>query len=410
MTTAAAEELEGAAPAAAQVAPKKKSKAMIVFPALLGLVGVVVGTTYALTHGRESTDDAQVEGRVLNVAPRVSGQVARVLVSDNQVVEEGQLVVQLDPADYQVRVDAARADLQAAQAQLDNARANLDLTEKTGNAAIRQAQGGLAQAASSVNTSQSAIVSAQADIDSAAARTKLAQSELERVRNLHATGALSQAELDHAQAEFDQANAALAQAKARLTSSRATTEGSTGGVILAQGRFAAADTLPQQIEVARATVALMDARVKQSESALKTAELNLSYTEIKAPRKGEVSRRTVEVGQSVSPERPLLAVIPLDDTWVVANYKEDQLSNMRTQQPVDLQVDAFGSRHFHGHVDSIAGGTGSRFSLLPPDNASGNFIKVVQRVPVLIRIDGDPGVLLRPGMSVSTTVDTRAGK
>ncbi len=410
MTTVAAEELEGVVPAAAQTAPKKKSKAMIVFPALLGLVGVVVGTTYALTHGRESTDDAQVEGRVLNVAPRVSGQVAKVLVSDNQVVEEGQLLVQLDPSDYQIRVDAARADLQAAQAQLDNAKANLDLTEKTGNAAIRQAQGGLAQAASSVNTSQSAIVSAQADIDSAAARTKLAQSELDRVRNLHSTGALSQAELDHAQAEFDQANAALAQAKARLTSSRATTEGSTGGVILAQGRFAAADTLPQQVEVARATVALMDARVKQSESALKTAELNLSYTEIKAPRKGEVSRRTVEVGQSVSSERPLLAVIPLDDIWVVANYKEDQLANMRTQQPVDLQVDAFGSRHFHGHVDSIAGGTGSRFSLLPPDNASGNFIKVVQRVPVLVRIDGDPGVLLRPGMSVSTTVDTRVGK
>lgn len=410
MTTAAAEDLQGGAAAADQAAPKKTSKARIVFPALLGVVGLVVGTTYALTYGRESTDDAQVEGRVLNVAPRVPGQVAKVLVQDNQVVEEGQLLVQLDPSDYQVRVDAARADLLAAQAQLDNAKANLELTEKTGNASIRQARGGLAQAASTVNTSQSAIVSAQADIDSAAARTKLAQAELDRVRNLQSTGALSQAELDHAQAEFDQANASLAQSKARLTSSQAATQGSTGGVILAQGRFAAADTLPQQIDVARATVALMDARVKQSESALKTAELNLSYTEIKAPRKGEVSRRTVEIGQAVSPERPLLAVIPLDDTWVVANYKEDQLSNMRTGQPVDMQVDAFGSRHFKGHVDSIAGGTGSRFSLLPPDNASGNFIKVVQRVPVLIRIDGDPGVLLRPGMSVSTVVDTRAGK
>ncbi|MEO7111144.1 MAG: HlyD family secretion protein, partial [Polyangiaceae bacterium] len=193
-------------------------------------------------------------------------------------------------------------------------------------------------------------------------------------------------------------------------SSQASTQGSTGGVILAQGRFAAADTLPQQIEVARATVALMAARVKQSESALKTAELNLSYTQIKAPRRGEISRRSVEVGQAVGPERPLLAIIPVDDTWIVANYKEDQLSKMRAGQPADLQIDAFGGRHFHGHVDSIAGGTGSRFSLLPPDNASGNFIKVVQRVPVLIRIDGDPGVALRPGMSVTTTVDTRAGK
>ncbi|MEO8876727.1 MAG: HlyD family secretion protein, partial [Polyangiaceae bacterium] len=177
-----------------------------------------------------------------------------------------------------------------------------------------------------------------------------------------------------------------------------------------QGRFAAADTLPQQIEVARATVALMDARVKQSDAAMRTAELNLSYTEIKAPRKGQIARRTVEVGQAVSPERPLLAIIPLDDTWIVANYKEDQLADMRTGQPVDMKIDAFGSRHFKGHVDSLSGGTGARFSLLPPDNASGNFIKVVQRVPVLIKIDGDPGVALRPGMSVSTTVDTRVGK
>jgi membrane fusion protein (multidrug efflux system) len=410
MTTAAADQLQSAAEAEQRAPEKKTSRAKIVFPALIGLVAIAVGGTYALTHGRESTDDAQVEGRVLNVAPRVSGQVLNVLVSDNQVVEEGQLIVQLDPADYQVRVDAARADLAAAEAQLANAQANLDLTEKTGSAAIRQARGGLAQAASTVNTSQSAIVSAQADIDSAAARTKLAQSELDRVRNLHSTGALSQAELDHAQAESDQATAALAQAKARLTSSQASTQGSTGGVILAQGRFAAADTLPQQVEVARATVALMAARVKQSESALKTAELNLSYTQIKAPRRGEISRRTVEVGQAVGPERPLLAIIPVDDTWIVANYKEDQLSNMHAGQPVDLQVDAFGSRHFHGHVDSIAGGTGARFSLLPPDNASGNFIKVVQRVPVLIRLDGDPGVSFRPGMSATTVVDTRAGK
>jgi len=395
---------------AAAATPKKSNRARVVFSSLLGAVAIVVGTTYALTYGRESTDDAQVEGRVLNVAPRVSGQVTKVLVADNQVVEEGQLIVQLDPADYLVRVDAAKADLQAAQAQLANATAQLELTQKTGTAAIRQARGGLAQAASTVDTSQSAVVQAQADIDASTARAKLAQSELDRVSKLHSTGALSQAELDHAQAESDQANAALAQSKARLTSTRAGTEGSTGGVILAQGRFAAADTLPQQIEVAKATVALMAARVKQSEAALQSAELNLSYTEIKAPRKGQVARRTVEVGQAVSPERPLLAVIPLDDTWIVANYKEDQLAEMRTGQPVDMKIDAFGGRHFKGHVDSLSGGTGARFSLLPPDNASGNFIKVVQRVPVLVKIDGDPGVSLRPGMSVTTTIDTRAGK
>lgn len=412
MAQATAGELQGvsAVKEEAKAEAKKPSRARTVFIALVGVVAVGIGTTYVLTHGRESTDDAQVEGRVLNVSPRVQGQVARVLVADNQVVEEGQPIIELDPTDFQVRVDAAKADLAAAQAQRDNAQAGLDLTERTASANLRQAKGGLAQAASGVNTSAAAVTQAQADIDSASVRVKLAQTELNRVKNLASTGSLSQAALDQAQAEYDQANAALAQAKARLTSSQANTVGSSGGVVLAQGRLAAADTLSQQVDVARANLALMDARVKQSEAALRTAELNLSYTTIKAPRKGQVARRTVEVGQTVDPSRPLLAIVPLDDTWIVANYKEDQLADMKPGQPADVQIDSFGRRHFHGHVDSIAGGTGSRFSLLPPDNASGNFIKVVQRVPVLIRLDGDPGVVLRPGMSSNVTVDTRVGK
>lgn len=412
--TTATQELEQAAVAAeveATAAPAKKpSKARRVFFGLLGIVAVVVGVTYALTYGRESTDDAQVEGRILSVSSRIQGQVAKVLVVDNQLVEEGTPLVQLDPTDYQVRLDAAKADLAAAQAQRDNAQANLDLTEKTASANLRQAKGGLAQAASGVSTSAAAVVQSQADIDSAEARVKLAQTELTRVKSLQSTGALSQAELDKAQAASDQANAQLAQAKARLVGSQASTQGSSGGVALAQGRVAAADTLTQQVSVARATLALMNARVAQSETAVHQAELNLSYTLIKAPRKGQIARRTVEIGQTVDQSRPLMAIVPLDDTWVVANYKEDQLADMKPGQLVSLTIDAFGRRHFKGHVDSIAGGTGSRFSLLPPDNASGNFIKVVQRVPVLIRLDGDSGVVLRPGMSVNTTVDTRVGK
>ena len=412
--TTATQDLNQAAAAteakAAEAPAKKPSRARQVFVGLLALVAVGVGTTYALTYGRESTDDAQVEGRVLNVSPRVQGQVAKVLVIDNQVVEEGTPLVQLDPADFQVRLDAAKADLAAAQAQRDNAQANLDLTTKTAIANLRQAQGGLAQAASGVNSSQAAVVQSQADIDAASARVKLTQTELTRVKNLQSTGSLSQAELDKAQADNDQASAQLAQAKARLVSSQASTIGSSGGVALAQGRVAAADTLVQQIEVAKANLALMVAKVAQSETAVRQAELNLSYTTIKAPRKGQIARRTVELGQTVDPSRPLMAIVPLDDTWIVANYKEDQLADMKPGQPVDLTIDSFGRRHFKGHVDSIAGGTGSRFSLLPPDNASGNFIKVVQRVPVLIRLDGDSGVVLRPGMSVNTTVDTRVGK
>ncbi|MEO8800294.1 MAG: HlyD family secretion protein [Polyangiaceae bacterium] len=413
MTTATQELQEAAVAAevpAVQAPAKKPSKARRVFVGLLGLVAVIVGITYVLTHGRESTDDAQVEGRVLSVSSRIQGRVAKVLIADNQLVEEGTPLVQLDPTDYQVHLDAAKADLAAAEAQRDNAQANLDLTEKTSSANLRQAKGGLAQAASGVNTSAAAVVQSQADIDSAQARVKLAQTELTRVKSLQSTGALSQAELDKAQADSDQANAQLAQSKARLVSSQASTQGSSGGVALAQGRVAAADTLTQQVSVARATLALMNARVVQSETAVHQAELNLSYTLIKAQRKGQIARRTVELGQMVDPSRPLMAIVPLDDTWIVANYKEDQLADMKPGQPVDLTIDAFGRRHFKGHVDSIASGTGSRFSLLPPDNASGNFIKVVQRVPVLIRLDGDSGVILRPGMSANTTVDTRVGK
>jgi membrane fusion protein (multidrug efflux system) len=159
-----------------------------------------------------------------------------------------------------------------------------------------------------------------------------------------------------------------------------------------------------QVRSARAQVELAVARLGQSDAAVEQAELNLSYTRVRAEVSGAVARRTVEPGQVVSPDRPLMAIVALDDTWVVANFKEDQLRDMRAGQKADIEVDTFGGRRFTGHVESFAPGTGSRFSLLPPDNASGNFTKVVQRVPVLVRLDGAPGVVLRPGMSASVTV------
>ncbi|MFP2912612.1 HlyD family secretion protein, partial [Pyxidicoccus sp. 3LFB2] len=164
-----------------------------------------------------------------------------------------------------------------------------------------------------------------------------------------------------------------------------------------------------QVQAAQAAVKLADAKLKQAQAALKLAELAVSYTQVRAPVAGVVSRRTVEVGQVVGPERPLMALVPQDDLWVVANFKEDQVGEMKPGQPVELTVDAFGGREFKGHVDSLAGASGARFALLPPDNASGNFVKVVQRIPVLIRFDGEAkDALLRPGMSAEVTVDTRS--
>jgi membrane fusion protein (multidrug efflux system) len=177
----------------------------------------------------------------------------------------------------------------------------------------------------------------------------------------------------------------------------------------AQGRLVAAQAGPAQVQAAEAAVKLAQARLQQTQAALSLAELAVSYTQVRAPVTGQVSRRTVEVGQMVGPERPLMAVVPQDDVWVVANFKEDQVGDMRPGQPVEVKLDAFSGRHFKGHVDSLAGASGARFALLPPDNASGNFVKVVQRIPVLVRFDEKPSELpLKPGMSAEVTVDLRS--
>jgi len=275
------------------------------------------GGWYALTMGRESTDDAQVEGRVMNVSARVAGQVLRVRVQDNQLVNAGDVLIELDPADYAAKVDAARADLAAAKASAAGARAALALTEKTAPANIVQAKGGITAATSQVASSHAAIEEAKADFAAADSRKTLASLNLERARALVEQKAIPQVELDSRQTEFDNASAQLEQARARRVSAEAALDGSSGGVVLARGRLRAADTSAEQVEAARAALALAEARVAQTASALAQAELDLSYTMVKAARRGVVSRRSVEEGQMVNPERSLFAIVPLDDVWVV---------------------------------------------------------------------------------------------
>jgi len=394
-----------AAPAAA-----RRPRALYVFAGLVAAAAAFAGTYYVHGLGRETTDDAQVEGRIVNVSPRITAQVAKVLVEDNQIVNEGDVLVELDKGDLAVKVDSARADLAAARAQLANGRAQLALTERNADATLTQAKGGIAQAAATLASSQAAITQGEADVEAARSRLGLAELDRKRAASLQAQGAVAQAEVDAANTAYDTAKGAFDQARARLDAAKAGTRGSSGGIVLAEGRLQAALTGPQQMEAQRAAVALAEARVQQSEASLAIAELNLSYTEIRAPRRGEVSRRTVEVGQQVSPDKPLLAVVPTDDVWVVADFKEDQLRDMRAGQHVSVQLDTYGGKSFPAHIDSVAGASGARFALLPPDNATGNYVKVVQRVPVLIRFDGDPGVALRPGMSADVTVDTRGAR
>ncbi|MEI9941088.1 MAG: HlyD family secretion protein [Pseudomonadota bacterium] len=403
----ASESVPGPSPV---VAPAKRSRAKILLPALIGVAAVVGGALYLHGKGKETTDDAFVESHVANVAPRVQGQVLHVLVHDNQAVNANDVLVELDDRDATARQHAAKADLESAEASLAAANAQLVLAQHSVDAGLRQAKGGVTQAFAMSGSSKAQIDQARADLVAAQSRAALTGMELNRTVKLHKDGAIAQAELDRSKAEDDQAQASVDQAKARLSVASVGLVNAGGGIESAQGRLAAAQTGPDQVLVAAAQVDVAKARVDQAKAALEQAELNLSYMKVRAPTRGVVSRRSVEPGQLVDPARPLLALTELDDSWVVANFKEDQIGSLRVGQPAQVSLDAFSGRSLNAHVDSFSGGTGSRFALLPPDNASGNFTKVVQRVPVLIRIDDKPqDLVLRPGLSAFVTVHTDGG-
>jgi membrane fusion protein (multidrug efflux system) len=385
---------------------KKKKKAPVVFVGLIGAAAVIAGIIYITRLGKEKTDDAQVEAHVANVSARIAGQVKRVLVEDNQPVTKGEVIVELDDRDQQVRVTAARADLAAAEAQLRQAQTQLALTDKTAKANLTMAKGGIAQAAAVTGSTQAIIDQAKADVAAAESRKQLTKSDRDRYERMLAGGAVAKAEVDARVAADTQADAQLAQAHAHLTTALANRSNSSGTAEAAEGKLLAASTVDEQLESARAQVALQEARVAQSQAALDRALLELDYTKVKAEISGALARRSVEPGQMVGPDRPLAAIVDLDDTWVVANLKETQLADIKPGQDVDVSLDTFGGE-LHGKVDSIAAGTGSRFSLLPPDNASGNFIKVTQRVPVKIKLADRGGQLLRPGMSADVTIHPR---
>jgi membrane fusion protein, multidrug efflux system len=387
--------------------PAPRRKVLYVLPLLTALAAAGGALGVLSGAGRETTDDAQIEAHVAYVAPHVAGQVKRVLVKDNQQVQAGDVLVELDDRDLRVRVTSARADVAAAEAALHERQTQLAVTEKSVGSNLTVARGGLQQAASVQGTTHASIEQARAEIVAAESRQKLAQLDFARAEQLYQSNVVARAALDASSAALEQANAGIEQARARLRSAEANRQNSYGTLESARGRLLLAESGPEQIEAARAAVEVQAAKLSQARAALAQAELNLSYTEIKAEISGVVSRRSVEVGQMASPERPLLALVPLDDTWVVANFKEDQIAHMKPGQLAEVEVDAFDGQKLRAHVESLAGGTGSRFSLLPPDNASGNFTKVVQRVPVLLRLDGRSELQLRPGLSAQVTVTTK---
>jgi membrane fusion protein (multidrug efflux system) len=398
------------------------SRARYIIPLVL-IALVIGGLLWWHFSGRESTDDAQVDGHITQMAPKVGGTVLRVAVTDNQAVSVGTVLVEIDPRDYQVAFNRAQAELASAQAAAEAAQVSVPIAHTEKSSGVTSAQGGVVQAEAGVVAAQREIESARARLAAAQAFARQRQAEAdraakdaERLKTLVAKEEISQQQYDAAATAAEAAHAALESAKAGVTEAQT-------GVSVAESRarqaeananqaaasLRTAQTGPQQVKVTRAQAAVALARVQQAEAALAQARLNLEYCTLKAPVAGIVSRKTVEVGQVVQPGQPLLALVDLDNLWVTANFKETQLDRMRVGQRVRVSVDALGGRSFEGRVDSFAAATGARFSLLPPENATGNYVKVVQRVPVKIAFDAgqDPERRLRPGMSVVPVVMLR---
>lgn len=365
------------------------AKWVLLVLALVVIAGVIFVWHYYSV--RESTDDAQIDGHLDPISARISGTVLRVLHDENEVVQAGTLLVELDPKDYEVALERARADLADAEANATAAQVGVPLTTTTSSSQ-------LAAADAAVNAAEKEVDSAKSRVQEADANYTKAADDLKRFQQLVQKDEVSRQ-------QYDSAVAAATAARATLDSAKSMVANAESRAAQARAQAASAHTVPEQVRVTKARATAAAAEVQRARAAVALAELNLQYTKILAPVSGILSKRNVEPGQVVQPGQPLFSIVNLDDIWVTANFKETQLKNMRVGQKVTIHVDAYG-RDYSGTVESISGATGARFSLLPPENATGNYVKVVQRVPVRIRFDKgqDPNHVLRPGLSVVPTV------
>ncbi|HEY1549574.1 MAG TPA: HlyD family secretion protein [Kofleriaceae bacterium] len=395
------------APKATVVAPvPKKKKATRAYLLLAGLALAAVGIYFVhgyITRDEVETDDAQVDADVVPISTRVTGVILKMGVQDNQQVQAGQVIAQIDDADYKAKVAAAQADLDAATAQAQSADAQVDITKSTSGGALSSAKAMLAGQGASVRSAAAQTDAAQAQVARAKAELIKAQADLDRAKKLHDAGAVSGQSLESAQATRDSEQAALDAANANLAAAHDAQAQAVSRVAEAQGRVEQSTPVDRQIASATAAAALAHARVDSARAALDIAKLQLGYTKIVAPTAGTVSRLGAHEGQMVQTGSTLVMIVPAT-TYVVANFKETQLDRIRPGDPVDIEVDAFGGA-LHGKVTSVSAGTGARFSMMPPDNATGNFVKVVQRVPVKIAWDsGQDLSQLHAGLSVEVKV------
>ena len=408
----AATPLAAAAPAvvvpATDDAPAKSRRKPFVILGVIAVVALgIIGVYTMMTSGRENTDDAQIAADVVPIGTRVAGAIARVHVKENQLVKRGDLLIEIDPSDYDARVQQAEAELATAKAQADGALAQVQIVDATSKGGLASAKAALSGSTAGVQSAGAQIAAAHAEAARADADLKKAQIDLERARTLRQANAVPQERLDSTQIAFDSAQAAKAQAEAQVALAEDARHSAESRVGEARGKVSQSAPIAPQIAAARANADLANARVRSAEASLALAKLQLSYTKIAAPADGFASKLTVHEGQLVGMGQPLIQLVP-SATYLVANFKETQVGHMHLGQPVAITVDALPGRSFEGKVDSLSGGTGASFSLLPADNATGNFVKVVQRVPVRVAWVNLPGdVDLRAGLSADVTVDVR---
>ena len=378
------------------------------------VLALVVGL-FLYYRNRESTDDAQVDGHITPIAAKISGRVEEVLVRDNEPVKDGQVLVKIDPRDYQAALDNAKAALALAQSEAQSAsvdvprtRENMASGTSNASAGLLGAEADLARAQAAFTQSQNSdLAYAQANVEKARANAQLAQADLERYRPLMDKGEISNQQFDAAQANAEATASALKAEQEKIAQAQSSIEMAKAQWNSAKARVEQARADVQQVSMRTADAQGKLAKVDEARAMVDAAQLNVSYTQIVAPRDGVVTHKQVEPGQIVQAGQGLLVVVPLQDVWVTANFKETQLKKMRAGQRAQVKVDTYG-KTFSGHVDSIAGATGAMLSLLPPENATGNYVKVVQRIPVKVIVDPIPEqkAILRPGMNVDVTVIT----
>ena len=387
------------------------------------VIPLLILVAWYIFSGRVTTDDAQVDCHITAVAPQVPGYVVNLYINDNTPVKAGDVLVQIDPREYEAEVAQAKANLDFAQAQANSAEIQIGLTRATTtqstSGAVHQKESDAADYASSqAQLGQSATANlqvAEANVAAKRATNERAQADLARYTPLLSTDDVSKYQFDAVEATARVAKSDLAAAEQQLSAAqqgvviaRANSRSAGARVSRSESQFMETKAREKQVPIAEATYKSALAAVERAKAALQQAELNLAYTHITAPITGQVTQKSVDLGQYVSPGQLLFTIVPLDQVYITANFKETQMANVAPHQNVRIHVDTY-HEDFEGVVDSIAGAAGSRQALLPPQNATGNFIKVVQRIPVkiLVKPNKNPNLVLRPGMNVEATIYTR---